>query len=308
MSSATEDADKTEAAPGTAPDPSLPAIDRLIEVMAALRHPETGCPWDIEQTFDSIAPYTIEEAYEVAEAIAQKDPSALKDELGDLLLQVVYHARMAEEEGSFDFEGVADAITTKMIRRHPHVFAGASIADAEAQSRAWEEQKAQERKALADREGRTPSALDGVSTAYPALMRALKVQKRAARVGFDWTEARQILEKIEEEIAEFREVLDGDGLPDRSDRFEDELGDLLFSVVNLARRVDIDPETALRRCIGKFERRFRQVENRLAANGQSPTDSSLDELEAAWQSVKTEERIREKGVDDGPAGPIGERK
>ena len=262
-----------------------PDLDRLLAVMARLRDPERGCPWDAEQNFTTIAPYTIEEAYEVAEAAEVGDLSALREELGDLLLQVVFHARMAEEAGHFVFNDVAKAIADKMIRRHPHVFADASVDSAAAQIVAWEEQKAGERRAKAETEGRTESALDGVGPALPALTRALKLQRRAARVGFDWAEAAPILDKIEEEIGELRVELAG-GTPER---IEDELGDLLFAVVNLARRADTDPEQALRRACRKFERRFRRIEERLADRGTSPAAATLDEMEAEWQRAKAEE-------------------
>jgi ATP diphosphatase len=258
-------------------------IQRLLAIMARLRDPARGCPWDRAQDFTSIAPYTIEEAYEVAEAIAENDMAALKDELGDLLFQVVFHARMAEEQGAFDFGDVAETITDKMLRRHPHVFGGVEIADAAAQTVAWEEHKAQERRAKDG--GGKASALDGVGVALPALTRAEKIQKRAARVGFDWPAAAPIFDKIEEEIAELRAELDAN-VPAR---IEDELGDLLFAVANLARHLDVDPETALRKATRKFERRFRRVEALLAESGRTPSGSTLDEMEAEWRRAKAEE-------------------
>ena len=267
-----------------------PSIERLLAIMARLRDPDGGCPWDVEQTFKTIAPYTIEEAYEVAEAIEQNDMAALKDELGDLLLQVVFHARMAEEAGAFDFHQVATAISDKMVRRHPHVFAGERVADAEAQTLAWEDVKAAERTAKAAAKGETAeshSVLDGVTVGLPALTRALKLQKRAARVRFDWPGASQVFAKIDEEIAEIKEEMDGSAAPAR---LEDELGDLLFVVVNLARHLKVDPESALRHTNAKFERRFRAVEQRLAAAGRCAEDSTLEELEDAWQEVKAAER------------------
>ncbi|HTS91074.1 MAG TPA: nucleoside triphosphate pyrophosphohydrolase [Stellaceae bacterium] len=261
-------------------------LSRLLGIMAQLRDPERGCPWDLEQTFRTIAPYTIEEAYEVAEAAERGDPSALKDELGDLLLQVVFHARMAEEAGSFVFDDVAAGIADKMIRRHPHVFGTAEVADSATQTVAWEEQKAEERRAMAAAEGRPESALDGVGIALPALTRAEKLQKRAARVGFDWPAVPPIFDKIEEEIGELRrEIIKGGG----PDRLEDELGDLLFAAVNLARRLAIDPEQALRGASRKFERRFRRIETALAAAGKAPGSSTLEEMEAEWQRAKAEE-------------------
>lgn len=270
--------------------PAGPPIARLLAVMARLRDPNGGCPWDLEQSFETIAPYTIEEAYEVAEAVTSGDRAALKDELGDLLLQVVFHARMAEEEGSFGFDGVATAIVDKMIRRHPHVFGEVVIADAEAQSGAWEDQKAEERARKAAAEGRAPSVLDGVSTALPALMRAVKLQRRVVRVGFDWPDTAQVVAKIQEELAEVQAEIDGER---DAGRLEDEVGDVLFTVVNLARHLGVDPETALRRCNAKFERRFRAVEDGLRADGQSVDAVSLDVMEAQWQRVKLSEKLKD---------------
>jgi MazG family protein len=260
-------------------------ITRLLGIMARLRDPAAGCPWDVAQSFATIAPYTIEEAYEVAEAAETGDPVALRDELGDLLLQVVFHARMAEELGRFDFADVARAISDKMVRRHPHVFAAARIDSAAAQTVAWEDQKAEERRAKAASIAARPSALDGVGIGLPALTRAVKLQRRAARVGFDWPEVAPIFAKIAEEIAELRHEIDIDAGPAR---IEDELGDLLFAVVNLARRLEADPEQALRGACRKFERRFRQVEEALAARGMN--SASLDEMEAEWQRAKDKER------------------
>ena len=262
------------------PAPDLP---RLLDIMARLRDPERGCPWDREQSFATIAPYTVEEAYEVAEACERGDPAALKDELGDLLFQVVFHARMAEEAGLFDFNDVARAIADKMVRRHPHVFGDARIADAAAQTAAWEEHKAAERRASAAATGQPESALDGVGAALPALTRALKLQRRAARVGFRWPGLRPILDKISEEIGELRAELDGGQAPAR---VADEVGDLLFAVVNLARQAEADPEQALRTACRKFERRFRHVEARLAAAGQSPQTATLRQMEALWVEAK----------------------
>jgi len=263
------------------------SIDDLIAVMAALRNPDGGCPWDIEQTFDSIAPYTIEEAYEVAEAIAHGDMDALEDELGDLLLQVVYHARMAEEAGDFTFADVVDRITNKMIRRHPHVFGDAEVADAAAQTEAWEAIKAAERSAK-NASSAPESALDGVALGLPALMRAVKLQRRAARVGFDWTEVEPILDKMREELDELAAEVES---PARDmAQVEEELGDLLFVAANLARRLDIDPEAALRRANAKFERRFKAIEDRLRAKGLSTESCTLEELDAEWEAVKAAER------------------
>ncbi|HTZ77542.1 MAG TPA: nucleoside triphosphate pyrophosphohydrolase [Stellaceae bacterium] len=269
--------------------PDSPDLLRLLDIMARLRDPDSGCPWDLEQSFASIAPYTIEEAYEVAEAAERGDIAALKDELGDLLLQVVFHARMAEEAGRFAFNDVARSIAEKMIRRHPHVFADATVAGSAAQTRAWEDQKAVERRVKAAAEGRAESALDGVGPGLPALTRAEKLQKRAARVGFDWAEPGPIFDKIEEEIGELHREIAGGGTPAR---LEDELGDLLFAVTNLARHLRIDPEQALRGANRKFERRFRRIEERLAAAGRSPANTSLEEMEAEWQRAKAEEQAR----------------
>ena len=263
-----------------------PDLPRLLDIMARLRDPEDGCPWDRAQSFATIAPYTIEEAYEVAEACERGDPAALKDELGDLLFQVVFHARMAEEAGLFAFNDVAAAIADKMLRRHPHVFGDAVIADAASQTTAWEEHKAAERRAKAAESGGVASALDGVGAALPALTRAEKLQRRAARVGFDWPKPAPVLDKIVEEVAELREAL-GEAAPER---IADEVGDLLFAVVNLARHVGADPEQALRGACRKFERRFRRVEALLAEKGNSAESASLDEMEAEWQRAKHEER------------------
>lgn len=261
--------------------PSASAIDRLLTIMAKLRAPQGGCPWDIAQNFKTIAPHTIEEAYEVVEAIEAGDKMALKDELGDLLFQVVFYAQMAKEEGGFDFADVVTVICEKMERRHPHVFGGESIADAQAQTVQWEAQKARERQRKAG--DQRQSALAGVSTALPAQTRALKLQARAGRVGFDWPEAAQVLDKIAEEIDEVRAEL---GEPVDQDRLEDEVGDLLFACVNLARKLKIDPETALRRGNRKFERRFHHIEKELATQGRTPGESSLNEMEALWIAAK----------------------
>ena len=254
--------------------------------MARLRDPETGCPWDVEQDFSTIAPYTIEEAYEVADAIEQGDMDGLKDELGDLLFQVVFHARMAEERRAFDFGGVVAAICAKMLRRHPHVFARAAHhegLDADGQRVAWEEHKARER---ADQPA--PSLLDHVPRGLAELQRAVKLQKRAARVGFDWDSPRQVLDKLAEETEELQEAMAGG---DRA-RIEDELGDLLFAVTNLARQLDVDPARALRGASAKFERRFRAVEN-AAGSREALEAMPLDEMEALWRQAKRGEGGRE---------------
>ena len=258
-------------------------ISRLIEIMAALRTPVTGCPWDLEQNFATIAPYTIEEAYEVADAIARGDTAALKDELGDLLFQVVFHARIAEEAGLFGFDDVAAAVAGKMIRRHPHVFGDVKIASAAAQTAAWEAHKAEERAARATAAGKAQSVLDGVALALPALLRAATIQRRAARIGFDWPQPRPVIAKLIEEIGELEAELDGDADPAR---IEDEIGDLLFAAANLARKLEIDPEAALRHATAKFERRFRRLEVLAAERG---IGRDLDALEALWQEVKQAE-------------------
>ncbi len=264
-------------------------IHRLIEIMAALRDPEAGCPWDVEQTFASIAPYTIEEAYEVADAIERGETEDLREELGDLLLQVVFHARMAEEAGLFDFGGVVEAITAKLVRRHPHVFGDARGLDSDAVKALWGQIKAEEKRGRAETRERaglgaetTDGALGGVPRSMPALTRALKLQEKAAKVGFDWNDVAGVLAKLREEIAETEaEIASGS-----QTRLAAEMGDLLFAAVNLARFVDIDPEAALRRANAKFERRFAHIERRLAQRGQRPEAASLDAMEALWQEAK----------------------
>ena len=257
-------------------------IERLRAIMARLREPARGCPWDLVQDFDTIAPYTIEEAYEVADAIARRDMDDLRDELGDLLLQVVYHARMAEEAGDFALPDVIRAISDKMIRRHPHVF-GTESRDKtpEAQTADWEKIKEAER---GDRQA--ASALDGVATGLPALTRAVKLQARAARVGFDWSDAGAVLEKITEETAELVAARDAD---DRA-AVAEEYGDLMFVMANLARHFDLDPEAALRAANAKFARRFQSVEAALARDGRTPGDSDLAEMDALWTDAKAAER------------------
>ncbi len=266
-------------------------ISRLIEIMAALRAPETGCPWDVEQNFETIAPYTIEEAYEVADAIQRGDFGDLREELGDLLLQVVYHAQMAEEAKEFAFGDVVEAITTKMIRRHPHVFGDETARGAGMAKGMWEKIKAQEKaeKRAArlarglDPEDNGKGFLDGVPLPLPALTRALKLQEKAARVGFDWSEAAPILDKIEEEIGELREALAaGD-----TAAIKDEFGDTLFALVNLGRHLQLDSEAALAGTNEKFRSRFHHVERALAASGRSLGNATLEEMEALWQEAKT---------------------
>jgi ATP diphosphatase len=265
-------------------------ILRLIEIMAELRTPATGCPWDLEQNFETIAPYTIEEAYEVADAIARRDFEDLKDELGDLLLQVVYHARMAEEQNAFAFGDVIEAITKKMIRRHPHVFADkdGNIAPAGVKS-AWERIKAEEKAERAasrpHREQEQSSLLAGVKAGLPALTRAMELQRKASSVGFDWNDLRAVLNKIREEADEIEAALDrGD-----QDELASETGDLMFALVNLARHVGADPEMALRRANAKFERRFGHIERALAAQGRTPDAASLSEMDALWNEAKAAE-------------------
>jgi ATP diphosphatase len=254
-----------------------PEIRDLLAIMARLRTPGIGCPWDLKQTFETIAPYTIEEAYEVADAIACGDRAALKDELGDLLLQVVFHARMAEETGAFAFDDVVLAITEKLIRRHPHVFGAERGLSPDEVKKLWEEIKAEERKEKSA--GVPDGVLAGVPLALPALARAEKIQKRAARVGFDWPDAGGVLDKIAEEIAELKAA-------ETPAAEQEEIGDLLFSLVNLARRMGTDPEVALRNATLKFERRFEGVERRVAASGKPFEQTPLEELESYWQAAK----------------------
>jgi len=259
-------------------------IARLIEIMAALRTPGSGCPWDLEQTFATIAPYTLEEAYEVADAIARGNLADLKDELGDLLLQVVFHARMAQEQGAFDFGDVVDGITAKLIRRHPHVFADAEGRTAKAVKGLWERIKSEEKAARGEAgEGGT---LAGVPVALPALTRALKLQNKAGGVGFDWNDPRAVLAKIREEADEIEAELDEPGKAQAAA----EVGDLLFAVVNLARHLDADPEGILRAANLKFERRFAAIEKALAARGKLPKDATLAEMDALWDEAKAAEK------------------
>ncbi len=265
-------------------------ISRLIEIMAALRTPETGCPWDLEQDFSTIAPYTIEEAYEVADAIARHDLDDLRDELGDLLLQVVFHARMAEEQGAFDFGGVVEAITGKMVRRHPHVFGDAQGLSAQAVEHLWHDIKAQEKAAKAakaENAGQgSGGALAGVPVTLPALTRALKLQQKASKVGFDWNDPKAVLAKIREEADEIEAALDvGDNAHAAT-----EAGDLMFAVVNLARHLDADPEGTLRMTNQKFERRFASIERALAARGKTPGEATLAEMDALWDAAKAAEK------------------
>lgn len=256
--------------------PASTVIEDLLQIMAQLRAPETGCPWDLQQDFHSIAPYTLEEAYEVADAIEQGNPAALKEELGDLLFQVVYHAQMAQEAGWFDFDAVVEGICEKMVRRHPHVFGDEDIETAEAQTAAWEVHKQRER-------GQQDSALDGVPLALPALTRADKLQKRASRVGFDWPSIHGVSDKVEEELDELCEEIKNNA---GADALMDEAGDLLFAAVNLVRHAGIDPEAALRQGNRKFSRRFRMVERLSEAAGKTVATTDLDTLDKYWDKVK----------------------
>ena len=294
----------SETPPGRQDDDNAAAtqpagIDRLLEVMARLRDPAAGCPWDLEQSFATIAPYTIEEAYEVAEAIRQDDRTALRDELGDLLLQVVFHAQMAREDGSFDFDEVARGIAEKMIRRHPNVFGdddSEARRSARAQMRSWEAQKAAEREARARAEGRRHSVLDGVALALPALLRAEKLQKRAARVGFDWPDQAPVFDKVLEEVAELREAAAATGASKAADpAVAEEVGDLLFACVNLARHLGVEPEGALRAANAKFTARFRHVETALASSGRDADKVGLAELDRLWDEAKQAERRSSAG-------------
>lgn len=259
-----------------------PGLEQLLAIMRRLRDPQTGCPWDIEQTYATIAPYTIEEAYEVADAIERGSIEELKGELGDLLLQVVFHSQMAEEEGHFSFGDVAAGVADKMIQRHPHVFGEESRdKSADQQTRDWEAVKARERAAKG-----ASGVLDDVAVGLPALLRAVKLQKRAARVGFDWPETTQVLAKLTEEAGELVEAKDKMG----PDEIEDEMGDLLFVMANLARHLGVDPEAALRRTNAKFTRRFKSIETALAAKGKRPEDSDLAEMDALWDAAKLAEK------------------
>ena len=258
-------------------------VKKLLDIMARLRDPNGGCPWDLEQNFDTIAPYTIEEAYEVADAIDRKDMEGLRGELGDLLLQVVFHAQMAQESGHFDFGGVVDAICAKMISRHPHVFGDEKVADADEQTRKWEEHKRRERGADAD-----ASALAGIAKGIPEWQRALKLQQRAATVGFDWPDANPVFDKLHEELDEVRAELAD---PERNhERLTDEIGDVLFVCVNLARHARVDTGAALRAANRKFERRFRQMERDAAAEGKRLVDLPLAEQDDYWNRAKRQER------------------
>jgi nucleoside triphosphate diphosphatase len=264
-------------------------IQRLIDIMARLRDPESGCPWDLEQTFKTIAPHTIEETYELVEAIESGEPHAIKDELGDVLLQVVFYAQMGREAGLFNFDSVAGYLADKLIERHPHIFGEREAKTARDVLDNWEKDKEAKRAAQAESEGRLTSVLDGVSAALPAATRAVKLQKRAATVGFDWAEARDVFAKIKEEIGELENEVEAKA---NKSFLEDELGDVFFAVTNLARKLKIDPETALRSTNRKFERRFRKIEESLAAQGKNITAVSLDEMERLWNEIKAQEKTR----------------
>lgn len=284
-------------------------IGRLIEIMARLRTPVTGCPWDLEQTFETIAPYTIEEAYEVADAIERHDLADLKDELGDLLLQVVYHSRLAEEQGAFSFGDVVEAVTKKMIRRHPHVFGDGTARDPSAIKANWDQLKAEERAEKAAERARLPGGnttpaegpvtLADVPTTLPALTRATKLQHKAAKVGFDWPNLLPVFEKLKEEISEFEEVAlphdpRGESLlapgANNDSAVKEEFGDILFVMANIARHLDINPEDALRGANGKFVRRFAHIEKVLAERGKTPSQSTLEEMDALWDEAKALEK------------------
>ena len=262
---------------------ALVQLDRIIDIMRRLRDPETGCPWDVEQDFSTIAPYTIEEAYEVADAVQREDTNDIRDELGDLLLQVIFQSRIAEEAGLFTLADVACSISDKMIDRHPHVFGDEDRPQIEEQSGRWEAIKAAERA----KRGKT-GVLDDIAAGLPPMLRALKLQKRAARVGFDWTRMDDIIDKLHEETAELRSEVARDKVD--QDRVIDEVGDVLFVAVNLARRAGVDPETALMGCNSKFEQRFRYIEKEAENNGNSIHDLTLDEMESLWQEAKSVKR------------------
>lgn len=265
---------------------SAAAIDQLLRIMEKLRSPE-GCPWDREQDFSTIAPYTIEEAYEVADAIERRDMTDLRDELGDLLLQVVFHAQMAKEQDAFTFEDVVQGISDKMISRHPHVFGDVDAANADAVMDIWEQRKQAERDAKAADDTAPASVLDGITLSLPALMRAQKISKRAARTGFDWPDMPSLFDKLDEERDELRAALEN---KEGQQAVHEELGDLLFVAVNLARRLDVDAETALRDANIKFERRFRSIESRIAATGTAIQDADMDQMQSAWEAVKKTEK------------------
>jgi len=264
------------------PAADLQPLERLLQVMARLRDPDGGCPWDKDQTFATIAPYTVEEAYEVADAVERGDLSDLKEELGDLLLQVVFHSRMAQEQGAFDFDAVASAITEKMIRRHPHVFADQTFRDVNEQSAAWDAIKAAERAG----KGRAARLFDDVPIGLPGMSRAVKLTKRAARVGFDWPTTDEVLAKLREELAE----LEAEIAAQDAQKMREELGDLLFVCANLARKLNVDPEDAVRAANAKFVRRFAYIEDALAQRGSNPERSNLAEMDSLWNEVRAQDK------------------
>ncbi|EGN75687.1 MazG family protein [Idiomarina sp. A28L] len=258
----------------------LPQVNRLLDIMAALRNPDGGCPWDLKQTMESLIPYTIEEAYEVAAAITEGNKDDIRDELGDLMFQVVFYAQLAKEQGDFDFDGIAEAIADKLVRRHPHVFADGAVTDAEDVKRQWEQIKKQER----DNKAVDSSVFADIPTNLPAILQAMKIQKRCSAVGFDWDEPEQVLAKIAEETQEVAEELAA--TPREQEKVQEEIGDLLFATVNLARHCKVNPETALRQANAKFMRRFREVE-KLASEQELALDTAgLERLEALWQEAK----------------------
>lgn len=270
-------------------------INSLLKIMQSLRHPENGCPWDIKQNFDTIAPYTVEEAYEVADAIERKDMLDLREELGDLLLQVVYHAQIAKEEEHFDFDDIVESISQKMIRRHPHVFGTDEERANGVQPGFWERIKAEEKKHKqhASSSNEAPSLLDGIPLNLPALMRAIKLQKQAAKAGFDWPELKQVFNKMHEELLELEEQLvkQEQTSTSNSDKVEEEFGDLLFVMANVARHLNIDAESALRAANHKFVRRFQYIEHALAEHGKSPEQASLEEMDKLWDKAKQKEKL-----------------
>lgn len=267
------------------------SLPRLLTVMARLRDPNGGCPWDLEQTHGSLAPYVLEEAYEVVEAIERGDAASLKEELGDLLLQVVFHAQLAKESGAFDFDAIAATIADKLVERHPHVFGEREAGSTEDVLRNWEANKEAKRAKAAEASGTTPSILDGISTALPSSTRSLKLQQRAARVGFDWPDLKDVLVSLRSELDE----LESEIRERNKDAMEDELGDVYFAVVNLARHLEIDPDTALRRTNRKFERRFRAIEERLAQQGRTVKNSNLEEMDRIWNEVRAAEKLAKAG-------------
>ena len=271
-------------------------IDALLEVMSRLRDPQTGCPWDREQSFKTILPYTLEEVYEVVDAIETQDMPALREELGDLLFQVVFYAQMAKEAGEFDFAAVTDGIVDKLVRRHPHAFEDAEIASAEAQTQAWEQHKEKERAAKAVAENRAASVLDNIPMALPAITRAGKLQRRAARAGFDWDDMHQVLDKIDEEVGEIRQAM-AEGADKAA--MEHEIGDLIFACVNLARHNDIDADAAVRGVNQRFEWRFRRVEALAGAQNQVLADLSLKQMDDYWEQAKREEQQQQQKVQNG---------